>query len=667
MQGAAEAGDSLLRSYTPDEFSRFTPRTALDLVNLLPGFKLVEEDSARGLGQASANVLINGARFTGKSSGIVDKLARTPASVVVRLEIHDGAALGIPGLSGDVANVIVKAQEVSGSWSWEAQHRDQNDEVDPAYWKFKLALSGEREGVSWNVGLDNDYQRLGHGGPERVFNAAGALQEFRDEYRTFDRDRPSITLGLTFNRPDGSVGNVDVRYEQYWQSDLELRNSDIAGDDQWFRYGENEQTIEYGGDYAFDVDGGRLKLIAYHMSERSPRRSLRLEGEDADELAEAAVIEGRSFTRSVNKLSETVLRSEYDWRAGVADWQVSVEAAYNTFDSRVKGALTGSFVGFGADVPIDIDEHVQELRFDGNASYSRPLAKRLHMQLSLGLENSELEQSGGASQQRNFTRAKGLVSLALKASERTTWGLRIERSVGQLAFADFIASVDLGDDNNNASNPDLVPSQSWLAELSLDQVIRDYGVVSLTLSYEDIEDIVDRIPVGGGGDAVGNLDSAKRYRAQLDTTINFDRWGWRGGRLEIDGELQRSELDDPVTGQQRRINDEIIHRLNAELRHDIPGTDWAWGIGYEAERRAPTFRIDRIDETTENRGLAFPFIEHKNVFGLTAKFRVRNFDDQTDTLVRQTFDGDRNGDLTGELVRDRDFGRIYILELRGGF
>src|SRR3546814_19534698 len=49
------------RSYTPLAFTRFSPRTALDMLRQVPGFTIEEQDQERrGLGQATANVLING-------------------------------------------------------------------------------------------------------------------------------------------------------------------------------------------------------------------------------------------------------------------------------------------------------------------------------------------------------------------------------------------------------------------------------------------------------------------------------------------------------------------------------------------------------------------------------------------------------------------------------
>ena len=63
------------RSYMPADFARFAPRTALDMLNNAPGFSIDSGDTnRRGLGEATSNVLINGERFTGRSTDIQTEL-----------------------------------------------------------------------------------------------------------------------------------------------------------------------------------------------------------------------------------------------------------------------------------------------------------------------------------------------------------------------------------------------------------------------------------------------------------------------------------------------------------------------------------------------------------------------------------------------------------------
>ncbi|HWH17723.1 MAG TPA: Plug domain-containing protein, partial [Allosphingosinicella sp.] len=88
------------KTYTPQDFARFAPKNALDMLRQVPGFIIQGASQERGLGQASGNVLINGQRISGKSNDAITELSRIPAGSVVRIEIVDGATLNIAGLSG---------------------------------------------------------------------------------------------------------------------------------------------------------------------------------------------------------------------------------------------------------------------------------------------------------------------------------------------------------------------------------------------------------------------------------------------------------------------------------------------------------------------------------------------------------------------------------------
>src|SRR5690606_12538001 len=104
---------------------RFAPKTAGDMVRNIPGFVISGGDGGqRGFGQAKQNVLINGRRVSGKSNDAATALGRITADSVDRIEIVDGAMLNIPGLSGQVANVIARVDAFSGNWNWNPEFRE---------------------------------------------------------------------------------------------------------------------------------------------------------------------------------------------------------------------------------------------------------------------------------------------------------------------------------------------------------------------------------------------------------------------------------------------------------------------------------------------------------------------------------------------------------------
>src|SRR3712207_6930707 len=100
------------------------------MLRSVPGCTIREATQERGLGTATGNVLINGQRISGKSNDVLTELGRIPAENVTRIEILDGATLDIPGLSGQVANIVAKSGgAMSGQYAWEPSFRQRN--TDP--------------------------------------------------------------------------------------------------------------------------------------------------------------------------------------------------------------------------------------------------------------------------------------------------------------------------------------------------------------------------------------------------------------------------------------------------------------------------------------------------------------------------------------------------------
>src|SRR5688500_18717050 len=183
------------RSYSAADFARFAPRTALDMLNQVPGFVIQQADERRGLGQATTNVLINGERYSGKSNDVVTELSRISAANVVRIDIVDGATLHVPGRSGQVANLIVKASgKLSGNWRWRPQVRAKR--THPRLTNGQISLNGSSGRLDYSLSIVNDSFVNGNAGPEVVTNAQGQVIDRRDERLDVVGESPKISLGL---------------------------------------------------------------------------------------------------------------------------------------------------------------------------------------------------------------------------------------------------------------------------------------------------------------------------------------------------------------------------------------------------------------------------------------------------------------------------------------
>jgi outer membrane receptor for ferrienterochelin and colicins len=634
--------------YEASQFSVFKPQTAADMVERIPGFTITEASGDRGLGEATQNVLFNGQRISGKSNNARTVLSRTPAATVVQIEIADGASLNIPGLSGQVANIITKTTGISGTFAYRTQIRA---DAQPQYFSAEIGIAGKIGAGDFTLALKNNDNSYRGGGlsQEVARDANGTLLYTNDRKNLFAGDRPTLSGSYARTSGAGSVFNSNLslfynRERRRQTFDRETPNQPDLFD---LATGKNNTYgLEVSADYEFDLAGGRLKLIGLQSNTKSFGTStFRREFSDGQN-PEASIFDQEGLD------GESIARAEYRWKAGSADWQISAEGAYNFLDVQSDLFVLDDAGSFQVENLDNATSRVAEKRGALIISYGRPLAKNLTLQTQLGGEYSQIAQSGLNGLSRQFVRPKGLVSLTWKASPRFDASARFERKVGQLNFGDFIASVDLRDDNDNAGNPELVPPQSWLAGLELNRNFGPSGSLKVKLEREWFTDIIDQVPIGLSGEAPGNLPSAQRWSAEANATILLDPIGLRGMKFELSGYLQRGRLQDQLTGFFRPINGERRYTYEVNFRHDIPGSNWAYGVIIEDDRNAPFFRLNSISSERNNAPFVRVFVEHKNILGLKARAALVNLAD-TEEIYSNTFYDGRRTDAISEVRSGR--------------
>lgn len=662
-------------SFAPDFFESYAPRTASDMIARIPGFQIISSSSKRGLGQGGANILINGERISGKTSAST-QLLRINAANVVRIEIIDGTSLDIPGLTGEVANIITKSTGLSGSWSWDPQIRDY---LSPVLLKGSVTVSGETGNLSYSVRLKNHSFHFGNGGIEERFLADGTLIETRDEDSQFYGDVPGISTSLTWKpKPDHTVNlNAAVNGYIFTNSERSQHTSVVpipgkSDDNQTlFSGGEDEWNAEIDGDYEFPAGpealGGKLKLIGYYRFEHSPTVS-RFDT-FSDTGPNTGHISGSRFFRKADE-AEAIARAEYSWSKNKGrDWQLSVEGTFNYLDITSDFLALNPAAGSFFEIPLPgSTSRVEELRSEATLTHSRTLSPKWDLQVSGGVEYSEISQSGATGQVRDFVRPKGFISTTYKPTDDLNIRTRVEREVGQLNFFDFTSSVNFEDGLHSAGNSNLVPEQSWLGSLEFDKDFGSGNTFKAKFYGALISDLVDRIPVGATGDAVGNIDSAARYGVDFNATVKGEKWGIKGTQLDLVLELRKSSVDDPLTQIARRLNRDKKTSWRAAFRHDIPNTNWAYGTDINHTSNAASFRLTAISRETNNKPSMEAYIEHKDLFGLKIRVTALNLLDQHDDLIRQLFTTRRDvGTLDIVEIRNRQFGTGLRFNVSGTF
>ena len=652
------------RVYTPADFVRFAPKTAYDMLIQVPGFTIRQADTSRGLGQASENVLINGARVANKSGGAVDEIKRTVIANVDRIEIVDAASLGIAGLVGQVANIILKASKTSsGQFEWNPDIRAHF--AEPRLYRGLVSYTGKTGPVDYTLSITNQNGRGGFGGPVLIYDGNDNLIETRDEIYHSENEMPKFQVKLGLDGAGTSVGNLTLAYQPYWNPEhIEDTRTPITGpgSSRVFDAELKGWIYDINADYEFGLGPGRLKLIGVRHFDHEPLVITQVQTFD-----DGSDSEGARFDRD-SRIGETIFRGEYGFKTGRNDWQVTLERAFNSLDQR--GRLfelnpDGEFEEL--DFPQGTGK-VEEVRYEAMGTLSRALSPTVDLQVDAGGEISRLDRVDDDQPARKFFRPKGSVTLGWRPAPTWDASLKLRRRVGQISFYDFLAQPKLNEDRENAGNPDLVPPQSWELEGEVGKELGPWGKTRLRVYYHRIEDIVDIIPLANHTEGVGNLPRATRWGFVSTSTFQFDPIGWKGAKLDATFQIDKTRVKDPLTGEPRPIGGNMDKMVELVLRHDIPGTDLAWGGDVSYSHYTKQFFLTEVARSWEGPWWVGVFVEHKDVAGMTVRASAGNLLNARHRWTRYMYEDWRDSSPLEMIQRnDQLIGPIFSLLVKGNF
>lgn len=641
--------------FEADYFASAAPRTALDMVERVPGFILDEGEERRGFAGAQSNVLIDGEPPASKED-IDDVLSRIPASDVVRIELIRGAAGAGSGQSVRV-NVVRRPSSGEGVWELELE-RARDGRVTPS---GEVAWTGRRGPVDYGLTAAIEADHLPIRGERTDYDGLGAVEERRRE--SVPTDEREARLGAEASMPlaggHASVTGQFARIEldETEQAALFAASSDPAGSIDT-EQAERENLGEIGLSYRRSLGGWDGELGALISRRRFSGDETSLEYDDLGAFAEGAVQSQRIES------GETILRAAGEHGLGEA-WrvQIGIEAALNTLEQRL--SLTEDD-GSGPEPVIlpSANVRVEEERAEASILLTGALAPNWALEAGGAVETSVLTQEGDVNLRTELTYWKPTLQIA-RTLGRDQVRLRFYRDVGQLDFEDFVSAADITSAIVDGGNPNLRPETSWRLEVAGDWRFGDDGALSLTLYRWWVEDALDIVPVGPPGDQVdapGNIGDADvtGLRAALSLPLPFD------AELRIEGVTQRSEVIDPLTSERRAISEFDESEIAVRLRQEFEAVKIAWGIEYERDTETPSWRLDRIQADQDADDLML-WIETTAFVDVKFRAWVSNLRDSDDTRDRRLFDPDRLGTLDGFDERARGEGVSFGASVSGVF
>jgi hypothetical protein len=678
------AAEEAVKIYDPAFFARYNPVTAFDMVRQVPGFVLDNGDVLRGFGATAGNVLIDGRRPSSKNA-ISDELARISARDVARIEIIGAAAAGDVDVRGytELANVVLRPSaetQVSTTWRGDVQLQGEH---------FSERLGGTRQWktadmtIRLNAQLSNAAQR------EEAFitesNALGAVTRTREEFNQQYLGEVLINATLNWTPTARDTVNLTGRLTpRAFQRNFASEARNPAGALTLFSVDDyTEKDIlhaELGGDWEHRFSPqNAVKLILVNRAVTWRPQEL------FEQFSPAGAPVFAQEINSELKTGEHVVRGVWTLKPSDAHTiEIGGEVAFNYRDQH--RAVANSSMG-GPFAPVFLPvatTRVEELRAETNVGDVWRIDPKLTLELGFNFEASRITQTGDANQEREFTYPKPRFVATWLPTKDDQFRLAIERTVAQLDFGEFASTLVPIQNQITVGNPDLEPQQVWENSLQWKRPIGERGSISLTGYYHLIDDVQDLIPIWPAiagcpppptsnpscvFTAAGNIGEGERWGISLDTSVQLDAIGVSGGLLRLTVDTRDSKVTDPITGQERRINNDLTYRWNVDFRQDLPDLKLAWGGDYTDVGYSEAFRLNEEQLREAGAGDLDLFIETTAIKGITLRFAADNIGDQPSYLDRRFFSPNRlpGGVFSGAEFREGTIGPIYSFSVSGAF
>lgn len=572
---AKAADEGAVLAYPASYFDGIELNTARDMIARVPGFVFIDTDTTkRGFGAASGNVLIDGVRPSAKTDMLSAVLDRIPRARVERIDVIRGGAPGID-MQGQtvVANVVLKRSDETHVIATLTDTIYGDGHQGPGASVELLSRVGES---SYDLMLsrinENDDDSAGNG--TRTLTVIGQ-PPLVDASHHRGAEKTGWGLNASLARPlwaGAFTANLTLRQTTY--------NSVVFYDAPGaarFPYNHMIRSAEAGANW--DRISGPLELTLVGLQ--------RLQRDEYFNASLSGTV-NQIFT-SVSDTSESILRGTVRYTPSqTLMFEGGLEGDYNTLEGH------SSFVSNGALVALPAsDPRVNEKRGEASLKANWAFAPDWSLEAGARLEFSAISAQGVPSREFSFVKPRVLVSWSPLPQMQLR--ARAERVVGQLDFDNFIASSNFSSNGVSAGNLGLKPDQRWQFEGDFEYHFWDKGALVLSYTRENITDLVDFIPIGGGLDGPGNIPKATNTIYDVELSMPLDRLGWDGGTFKPSLVWKDAAVPDPVTGEIRQISGVQDRKLVFNFLQDIPSWHSSLQLTMQTAFKRPNFRIAQVN------------------------------------------------------------------------
>jgi hypothetical protein len=621
--------------YEKEFIQQFNAVDAYQAIQRIPGFAFdAGSADVRGLSEAAGNVVINGQRPGTKSLTLAAVLQRIPASRIARIEIGPGNRFSTEYASrSQVANIILnKTGGIAGSVE-ASLARTYNGRLYPEG-NGSVSLKSGISTITAALSFEN--HQFDQEGYDRISTLPeNDLVELRVKKNKVSEPILTGSLVWDIEKSENTKFHINGSVTRV-KSELDQKNFVYPArgpdrDDLLFSdYRTNSWEISADGTFPV-LDG------SFHLTTVASRHK----EDDLDLISFRinSVFDGGIGQTLDGVQDERVVRAS--WSKSIMGFEIEtgLEGVYNRLSSVVD-LYDVNIDGTTSHIPQSIERAViSERRGEAFFNIVKPLAKNVRLTAGLAYEASTIKVRGDAQSSKDLSFIKPKAAVEWKPG-RWMFQVSVKRNVSQLDFYDFLSKANLNSDVENGGNADLVPQTSWDFVFTAERGIFADGRIRLELEHDIISNLVDRIPVGKGMDAPGNLASGKASYARLQVDIPLTFAGLKNTRFIASARGANTSVRDPYTLANRPISAIWPFKADAGIKYD--GKSMAWGVDVAYKNYMTTFRVDEIDRQVSINPFVSAYVEWRPRPKSSIRLSVDNLLDRPAWRKRTFYDTDRS-------------------------
>lgn len=610
--GTPDDADSSTIVYGEEFFSQYNVTTVEDILRRIPGVSAILDGSGggggggqggndrRGFGSDGDQVLINGRRLAGKSNEISSALRRIQIQNLDRVELLRGTTSDIDVRSDGVVVNLILREGAAASSSGSAMLAPQLDEEGLVDLDGALTYNGEAGQFTYFVGLERlTVSENGMGvytrrvRDERIYYPTGEVMAVRLVDGETDFEEYSLTANSTYHFDRGDKLQLNALIKPSTEDSLDVApftefdldgTPGISGIDLRRELIDSKLEWELGGTYERRIgENGNFKILSVYTHDETSK------SESRDEQIDNALYEiGRNTSDELQ--TEAIVRGSYYWPLTAnQSIEIGAESARNTLGQTI--AVSADLDGDGIAEPINIfnpSSHVEEIRTEIFFNHNWTMSERWTASSSLIAEKSTITQSGSdINNETDFDFLKPRVDLRFAQNASNQWRIKLEKTVSQLNFGNFVPRFNIREDRFFAGNPDLRPEVAWEYEIGFEHRLDDdEGVIEARIFYQDIDDRIEGVAIDLDNDgeldpASGNIGEATAYGYEVSFSVRMARLG--APDLILDGRhmSRDTSVTDPFTGIERIMAQTWKSRTELGIRHDLADWNLSYGASYD--------------------------------------------------------------------------------------